>query len=177
MRLLKNGHKTFFFYIWRNQAPRVQCPVQRHVGIKKYSITVILTYMSFSRYLMSKLRRMPASLRSPRRIMSSTPWMEVGCIGLMFVAFWGEIQCSWRERGSEAHEQLLKHQDTNGKNIYCCNSHLDRMWSVERKQLCHCSALTFPSSSSTWICPESQSFTTAPTGTSNSRPVFKSNQT
>lgn len=37
---------------------------------------------------------MPASLRSPKRIMSSTPWTEVGCMGLMCVAFCGEIQCS-----------------------------------------------------------------------------------
>lgn len=57
---------------------------------------VIFTYISFSLYLMSRLRRIPASLRSPRRIMSSTPWMEVGCIGLMLMAFWKEIQCSWR---------------------------------------------------------------------------------
>lgn len=40
---------------------------------------------------------MPASLRSPRRIISSTPWTDVGCIGLMCVAFCGEIQCSCGE--------------------------------------------------------------------------------
>lgn len=50
---------------------------------------------------------MPASLRSPRRIISSTPCMEVGCMGLMLVAFWGEIQCSCigEERGSRSEEQ------------------------------------------------------------------------
>lgn len=34
--------------------------------------------------------------------------------------------------------------------------------------------LTLPSSSTTWICPESHSLTTAPMGTSNSRPVLRS---
>lgn len=65
---------------------------QRHRGI--------FTYMSLSRYLISRLRRIPASLRSPRRIMSSTPWIEVGCIGLIVVAFWGHIQCSCRYKNN-----------------------------------------------------------------------------
>lgn len=48
---------------------------------------------------MSRLRRIPASLRSPRRIMSSTPCTDVGCMGLMCVALCGEIQCSCKVSG------------------------------------------------------------------------------
>lgn len=70
------------------------------VVITKHHVVTVrpLTYMSFSLYLIRRFLRIPASFRSPRRIMSSTPWMEVGCIGLMLVAFWGEIQCSWKWR-------------------------------------------------------------------------------
>lgn len=73
---------------------------QRHRGI--------FTYMSLSRYLISRLRRIPASLRSPRRIMSSTPWIEVGCIGLIVVAFWGHIQCSCRYKNNNNNLLIMR---------------------------------------------------------------------
>lgn len=63
---------------------------------------------------------------------------------------------------------------------------LGSSWSLPIPGIYHCSLprkgwrkegwllLTLPSSSTTWICPESQSFTTAPMGTSNSWPDFRS---
>lgn len=70
---------------------------------------------------------MPASLRSPSRIMSSTPWMEVGCIGLMLVAFWGEIQCSWRRRDIKGQNQtpLTGVLGQTKQQFYYSNNHLD----------------------------------------------------
>lgn len=40
---------------------------------------------------------MPASFRSPRRIMSSTPSAELGCMGLRVSRSPAWIQCSWNK--------------------------------------------------------------------------------
>lgn len=63
----------------------------------------MLTYITLSLYRINRFLRIPASFRSPRRIMSSTPWIEVGCIGLMFVAFWREILCSCQSKSVNVH--------------------------------------------------------------------------
>lgn len=47
--------------------------------------------------------------------MSSTPWMEVGCIGLMLVAFWGEIQCSCGGTGLHRQTHLILCSVLEGK--------------------------------------------------------------
>lgn len=40
---------------------------------------------------------MPASFKSPRWIMSSTPCTELGCMGLRMLRFSAWTQCSWKE--------------------------------------------------------------------------------
>lgn len=87
----------------------------------------------------SRLRRSPASWRSPSLIMSSTPLTEVGCMGLRLTFLLILCSCVQILTGLTWHHQ-------KGKTL---------------QLLSH----TFPSSSFKYSCPASVTLTSAPIGT------------
>lgn len=87
----------------------------------------------------SRLRRSPASWRSPSLIMSSTPFTEVGCMGLRLTFLLILCSCVQMITGLTWHHQ-------KGKTL--------QMWPH-----------TFPSSSFKYSCPASVTLTSAPIGT------------
>lgn len=87
----------------------------------------------------SRLRRSPASWRSPSLIMSSTPFTEVGCMGLRLALLLILCSCGQMITGLTWHHQ-------KGKTL--------QTWSH-----------TFPSSSVKYSCPASVTLTSAPIGT------------
>lgn len=87
----------------------------------------------------SRLRRSPASWRSPSLIMSSTPFTEVGCMGLRLTLLLILCSCVQMITALTWHQQ-------KGKTL--------QTWSH-----------TFPSSSVKYSCPASVTRTSAPIGT------------
>lgn len=111
--------------------------------------------MIFRWCLSCRLRRRLASVRSPSWIMSSTHSTEVGCMTLRDAAISGDRRCSCR------------HWDS-----LCVPVHA-ALCDVLPSDFFFCSAVTFPSSSTSSRRPEEVTLTCAPMGT----PISESTQT